>query len=306
MSTTTGRRWVAALVLATTMTVAPAAAAAPTATPPPLTGLDCVEYQVWAHGDAKAVAARLPTKYSAYMDNGAPLVFARALHCAHGDADGRTDPVTLADYGIVITSPDGYGCGSGLPEVGVENGNTPPVCNWYTLGMVSDDHRVVDLLKQGTPSVPISYVAGLKYDIGQPDSQGVSAFHFAAPKFTIDGSSSFRPGEIALRGAYYFPDADQRTPRLLVSTDDLTGGHADTVAHAAHGSDLAALLGGNDGASVEPYNEFGVISLGHGFLRKQLLGPALPDETLDSFAGSCSVQGDTKFDPPATNTQVPT
>src|SRR4051794_23122693 len=110
-----GRRWGAAWALASTMAAASAASAAPTATPPPAIGLDCVEYQVWAHGDAAAVAARLPAEYTPYMDNGEPLVFARAERCRHVVAGGRRGAATIADYGIVITSPDGYGCTSGVP-----------------------------------------------------------------------------------------------------------------------------------------------------------------------------------------------
>jgi hypothetical protein len=307
MHSTAGRpRALVAILVAVGTLAAAGSAAAATATPPPAVGRDCVEYQVWAHGDAAAVAARLPDEYAPYMDGGEPLVFARAERCERLDAAGRSAPMTLADYGIVITSPDGYGCGSGLPPFGVENGNSPPICNWYTLGFISDDQRVVDFLRRGTPKLPVSLVPGLTYEIGQPDGGGVSTFRFASPGFTIDGTSSMRPGDIALRGAYYFPAVPQGTTKLLVSTDDLEGGHADTVVHAAPGSELAQLLGAAERPSVEPYNEFGVIRIGHGILRKQLLGGALPGERLASFDGSCAVKGDVTFAPPATNDQHPT
>src|SRR4051794_27419426 len=121
MKSNAGRGWIAAMVLALALAAPPSASAAKTPTPPPLVGVDCVEYQVWAHGDPAAVAARLPARYTPYLDNGVPLVFVRAEHCRHLAANGRNDPMTLGDYGIVITSPDGYGCTSGLPEQGVEN-----------------------------------------------------------------------------------------------------------------------------------------------------------------------------------------
>src|SRR3954467_544164 len=87
----------------------------------PVTGTGCGEHEAWADGDAAAVAQRLPAGYTAATDGGtgAPLIFARAQHCADG--------LILGDYGIVIDSPDGYGCASGLPGVGPDVGNLPPM-----------------------------------------------------------------------------------------------------------------------------------------------------------------------------------
>ena len=272
-----------------------ATAAGQTATPAPLAHTGCVEHEVWADGDATAVAQRLPSKYTAATDggNGAPLIFARAMRCG---------PLVLADYGVVVDSPDGYGCGSGIPEAGPQLGNLPPMCDWYTLALVTNDQSVVDWLHAGTPALPVTYVPGLTYQ------ETDSTLHFAAAApspsaFTIDDTYSFRPGTISLRGAYYFPDVPQGTVRMLVSTDDLEAGRAVTTLHATAGSELAAIMGSTERPSVEPYSEFGVIRVGHGVLRKQLAGPPLAGETVDSFAGSCSVQGDVTFNPPATDTQ---
>jgi hypothetical protein len=272
-------------------------ASAQSATPAPIARTGCVEHEVWADGDATAVAQRLPSKYTAATDGGtgAPLIFARAERC--GD-------LVLADYGIVINSPDGYGCASGIPQVGPQVGNLPPMCDWYTLALVANDQSLVDWLHAGTPGIPVTYVPGLTYQ------ETDSTLHFAAAApapsaFTIDDTYSFRPGAISLRGAYYFPDVPQGTVRMLVSTDDLEAGRAVTTLRAAAGSELAAIMGATERPSLEPYSEFGVIRVGHGVLRKQLTGPPLTGETVDSFAGSCSVQGDVTFDPPATDTQKP-
>jgi hypothetical protein len=285
--------------------VVPAAAArtaeAPTATPPPVSATGCEEHQAWVDGDAKVVAARLPDRYTAVMDGGSPLLFVRAQHC---DAlEGA--PVTIASWGIVVETPDGGGCASGVPGAGPAKGDVPPACNWYTLALLTDDQRVVDWLRQGTPSIPARRVEGLAFRRGAPDATGRSPFHFAGDAFTIDDVSSLRPGEIALRGGYWF-ETPQGTVRMGISTDDLSGGHADSVVHAARGSELATLMGATSRTSVEPYSDFGVIRAKHGVLRKQLVGPALPGEQLDSFAGACSLQGDVTFTPPATNDQAPT
>src|SRR4051794_18593731 len=237
------RRTMLLAVLLVLMTSA-AARAASTATPPPVMDVGCEEHEVWADGDAAAIAARLPAKYTAAIDpsSGAPMIFARALRCGQR---------LVADYGIVIDSPDGYGCASGLPVAGPTVGNSPPMCDWYTLSYVTNDQAIVDWLQQGTPTIPIRYVPGLVYQMGTPDAQGNSAFHFAAAApspsaYTIDDVSSLRPGQISLRGAYYFPDTPQGTVKILVSTDDLTAGPADSTLRAAAGSELAAIMGATE------------------------------------------------------------
>jgi hypothetical protein len=277
--------------------------AEPAATPPPATATGCEEHEAWVPGDAAAVAARLPKGYTAFTDpSGAPLVFARAERCDALTADGRTEPITLADWGVVIDTPDGMGCATGTSP---EKGDVPPICAWYVLGLASDDERVVDWLRGITPSFPAAHDAGLTYQLGPADGAGGTPFHFASRDFTLDDVSSFRPAELSLRGGYWF-DTPQGTVKLVVSTDDLTPGHAESVVHAPAGSQLAQLMGATERTTPPAYQEFGVIRIGHGVLRKQLLGTALPGEALDRFDGSCSVQGDVRFTPPATNSQAPT
>lgn len=281
----------------------------PTATPPPVIATGCEEHEAWVDGDAAAVASRLPKGYVAVSDsNGAPIVFARAERCAHLTAAGRTAASTIADWGVVVQTPDGHGCASGVPTVGAIKGDVPPACNWYTLGLVSDDHRIVDWLRHETPDVPAT-VAHVVYRLGAPDALGRSAFHFSvargASPFTIDDVSSFRPGSISLRGSYWF-NTRRGIVRVVVSTDDLTAGHADTTLRAPMRSPLARLMGAPTRASVAPYADFGVIRAAHGVERKQLYGPALRGERLVRFGGSCTLQGDVTFHPPATDAQAPT
>ena len=304
-------------VMATAMALAgvTSAAAAPrhhagrhgvvSATPPPVTALDCEEHEAWVDGDAVQVATVLPRGYTAVTDsNGAPIVFARAEHCSSLTANGRTRPVTNADWGVVVQSPDGTGCGSGTPTVGAQKGDLPPLCNWWTLGFVSDDKQLVDWLHMGTPTLPVSYVRHLTYRDGAPDATGRVPFHFSGGGFTIDDTSSFRPGAISLRGGYWF-GSPQGTVKMIVATDDLTTGAADTTLHATTQKALARLMGATTRTSVQPYAQFGIISAKHGVLRKQLFGPRLRGEApLHHFKGSCSVQGDVTFDPPATDTQA--
>src|SRR5437764_528132 len=85
---------------------------------------NCVEHQAFVDGDDAAVAARLPKHYTAVRDSatGQPLVFARALHCDKSTLDGHTAPITLASIGVVVESPDGVGCGSGVPVAGGPTG----------------------------------------------------------------------------------------------------------------------------------------------------------------------------------------
>lgn len=275
------------------------------ATPAPVTALDCEEHEAWVDGDAAQVAKVLPPGYTWQSDaNGAPLVFARAEHCAALTVGGHTRPVTNADWGVVVQSPDGTGCGSGTPTVGPRAGEAPPLCNWWTLGFSSDDKQFVDWLREGTPTLPVSYAPHLTYRDGSPDPTGQVPFHFAGGGFTIDDTSSFRPGTISLRGGYWF-DAPQGTVKMIVSTDDLTTGPANTTLRATAHNALARLMGARTRTSVQPYAQFGIIHASHGVLRKQLFGARLHGEPpLHHFAGSCSVQGDVTFDPPATDSQA--
>ena len=71
-----------------------------------------------------------------------------------------------------------------------------------------------------------------------------------------------------------------------------------TRAAAGQGLEAAAPPAGSHWATA--YAGFSAVRIGHGSYRKQLLWPA---KDTDSFAGSCSFQGQVKFDPPATNTQ---
>ena len=283
-------------------------AAARTATPAPVAATDCEEHEAWVDGDAAAVAKALPAGYTALTDtNGAPIVFARAERCSSLAAPGqRPRPVTVADWGIVVNTPDGDGCASGLPQVGSRKGDVPPICNWYTLALTSDDKALGDWLRQGTPSLPVTYDNHLLYRDGPLDPTGRKPFHFSGAGFVIDDVSSDNPGTLGLRGGYWF-NTPQGVVKMIVSTDDLTTGPADTTLTATSGSALAHLMGATTRATPPPYTQFGVIHAGHGVLRKQLFGPRLRGEPpLQSFSGSCDVQGDVTFNPPATNTQRPT
>jgi hypothetical protein len=180
----TRRAWVA-LVIALAAPAAALSAGAQTsgtAAPPPVTATGCEEHEAWVDGDAAAVAARLPKRYKAFTDaNGAPLVFARAMRCQAQTVDGRTRPTTIADWGVVIDTPDGMGCATGTPGASSVKGDVPPICSWYMLGLVSDDEPYVDVLRQATPSVPAEYAPGLVYRLGDADGSGQTPFHFEAP-----------------------------------------------------------------------------------------------------------------------------
>jgi hypothetical protein len=258
---------------------------------------NCVEHQAFVDGDDAAVTARLPKHYTAVRDGstGRPLVFARALHCEKTTIGGHTGPGTLASIGVVIDSPDGVGCGSGAPAVGGPTGTQPPICNWYTLFWLSDSKRIVDWLRAGTPGVRAIYAPNLVFNDG-------ASFHFEAPgRYSIDDVPHEQPGQISVRGGYW-TDTPRGTMKLAISTDDLSGGGADGAVQAPAGSEMAALMGAPSREYAPGYSAFAAVRIGHGSYRKQLLWPA---RNTDSFDGSCSLQGQVKFDPPATNTQQP-
>jgi hypothetical protein len=269
----------------------------------------CQEHQAFVDGDANAVARRLPQAYTPVTDgpSGPPLLFVRALKCQSVTLDGRTAPATMASFGVVVDSPDGRGCASGAPGAGGTKGDEPPLCNWYALFWLANDTRVVDWLKQNTPGFPAVYVSGLKFDLGPVDpAQGGAPLHVEAPKpspspFTIDEVARERPGELSVRGGYW-NDTPQGTVKLAFSTEDLTSGDASGTVHAQPGSEMATLFGADDRAYAADYSSLSAERWAHASYRKQIVTPTA---NTHSFDGSCSLQGTSKFNPPATNTQRP-
>jgi len=294
MSRRTAGALVAAAAALACLTPAPAGAASFAAT------AGCQEHQAFVDGSEAAVAARLPRHYTPVRDasSGRPLVFARGIRCREVTIDGRTAPATMASYGVVIESPDGRGCGSGVPVVGSVKGDFPPVCNWYVLSWMANDRRVVDWLRDGTPGFPAAYEPHLLFDLGAFDiSRGGEPFRFQAPPFAMDEVARERPGDLSVRVGYWF-DTPQGTVKIAGSTEDLTSGDASGTVRATHRSEMATLLGAPERPYVPGYSSFSAERWGHFAYRKQVLGPS---QNTESFDGSCSFEGDVTFSPPAKN-----
>jgi hypothetical protein len=269
---------------------------------------ECQEHQAFVAGDAAAVAARLPARYTPVSDvvSGRPLLFARAIRCDARAVGAQTAPVTMASFGIVVESPDGRGCASGAPVLGAVKGDVPPVCNWYTLFWLADDARVVDWLRADTPEFPAVFVPGLRFGT-EPFSaaRGGAAMHFSAPApspspFTMEDVGRQRPGSIPVRGGYWADTADG-TVKVAFSTEDLVSGDATGTVSAQPGSEMAQLLGAESRPFLPGYSVVAAESWTRASYRKQVLGPAGAGQTLDSFEGSCAVQGTNTFSPPITN-----
>jgi hypothetical protein len=144
-----------------------------------VTATGCPHHQAFIEGDDEAVRAFLPESYAPVRtSSGAPLLFVRAIRCDALGVDGDTAPGIMATYGVVIETPDGRGCASASP-LGSLGGDFPPICNWYLLGWLADDPRVVDWLRKGTPEVPAAHVPGLEFELGAFDpAQGGAPFSF--------------------------------------------------------------------------------------------------------------------------------
>jgi hypothetical protein len=273
----------------------------------------CDEQQAFVEGDEAAVRARLPERYEPVRTSaGRPLVFARALRCDAVTLGERSRQAVMASYGVVVESPDGRGCASDAPAAGTVKGDEPPICNWYTLAWLSNDRRVVDWLREGTPSFPAFHVEQLAFDLtafGAGRAGAAFSFSAASPSpspFAMEASTRPRPGPLSVRGGYWF-DSPQGTVKVALSTDDLTSGDATGVARAGRGSELAALLGAEERPYVPGYSAFAAERWDHASYRKQLYdAPAGPGAGAgDGFAGSCSVQGTVTFEPPASYYRKP-
>jgi hypothetical protein len=261
------------------------------------TGSGCVEHQAFVEGDEVAVASRLPDGYEPIRTAaGAPLVFARAIRCDEVAAGGEGYPAVQANYGVVVESPDGLGCLSAAPLAGPLKGDALPICNWYTLAWLADDHRAVDWLRSGTSGFPAHHAPDMSFDLADD-----GAFHFEAQgarPFAIDavlGGES--PGEKAVRGGYWAETA-AGTVKLVASSNELTSGGAEGTVAAPPGSELAALMGAGQREYAAGYSDFAAIGIRRGSYRKQQLAPAPHTR---SFEGSCAVEGDVEFSPRLTN-----
>jgi hypothetical protein len=286
-------------VLLCALALAAAAPGTAGAAPSFITSGACEEHQAIIPGDEDAVASRLPGGYSAERDQltGEPLVFARAQHCDALTVDGATAPATIASWGVVVATPDGRGCGSGLPVVGPMKGDVPPACNWYTLGFATDSAALAAWLAR-SPGFAAVHVPGLLF------TRDGDAFHFTGPGFSLDDVSHERPGEIGLRVGYW-ADSRRGTVKLAGSTDTVTGGAADSVVRAPAGSEMAALMGATEGRGAQPHAQFGLVRWSSGVFHRQTFGPPVRNERLDAFDGSCSFEGTVTFDPPAGNAEAP-
>jgi hypothetical protein len=308
-ATYNGRRLAVTLVALTALTVVGLPAAGASTPAAFATTTECQEHQAFVDGDAAAVAGRLPHRYNAVEDptNGRPVLFVRGIRCPLLTIDGRSGPVTMASFGIVINSPDGGGCASGAPVVGTVKGDFPPACNWYVLLWLANDRRVVDWLRAGTPDFPAVYAPGLVFQSGAFDpTRGGAPFHLEAPAstpspFAVDAVGRERPGELPIRGGYW-TDTPAGTVKVAFSTENLTSGDANGVVTASSHSQLATLLGAEQRSYTPGFSAFSAERWSSAVYRKQMTSPAAPGH---SFAGSCSVQGSVSFDPPATNTDVP-
>jgi hypothetical protein len=258
--------------------VAPHSAAAATAS----AGISgCQEHQAFVDGDEAAVSAHLPKRYTRVQDpfSNRPLLFVRGLRCRGLTLDASSAPATMASFGIVIDSPDGQGCASGAPVVGMVKGDIVPACNWYTLFWLANDRPVVDWLRSGTPDFPAVYVPGLVFELGTLDpTQGGGPFHFQAPApapspFRIDALTRERPGAIPIRGGYWV-DTPRGTVKLAFSSEDVISGDATGVVTAAPRSEMAALFGASQRSYVPGYTLFAALRYEHAVYRKQLQRPA--------------------------------
>lgn len=302
------RRPVVVLSLSITLVMAPLPAGASAPNQPAVSASfiradACAEHQAFFDGDPAAVAARLPDSYTPATDpaSGKPLLFARAEHCRI-TVNGTTTPATIAVFGIVINSPDGRGCASGIPTLGEAAGQLPPVCNWYPIEWLASDQRVVNWLSADSPGPTAVLVPGLAFSLSPADS-GAVMFHFAAPApapspFSMEDAGHPGLATINVRGGYWM-GTGARAMKIAFSTDDITPGQATGSVRAAPGSPAAELMGSTGSSYAAEYQAIAGERWAHGSYRKQLLGPA---PGTHSFSGSCSISGTDTFDPPASNT----
>lgn len=292
----------AGLIVGLAATVAPASAGAQSYA----VASGCEHYQGYVEGDEAAVAPRVPDGYTLVRDRGSgrPVLFVRAVRCPEVAIDNRTVPVTFASFGAVVESPDGRGCFSGAPFAGAFAGDRPPACNWYVLSWQADDRGVVRWLRGGTPGFPAVYAPELRYTLDAFDpAKGGAPFGFEAPAsapapFRMDAVGRERPGEAPIRGGYWH-DTPQGIVKVAFSTENMVSGDASGTVTAAAGSELAALMGATERSFLPGYSNFAAERWERAVYRKQIVTPGA---TSDSFDGSCSLHGDVRFKPPATNT----
>ena len=270
---------------------------------------DCQEEQAFVDGDPAAVAAQLPRGYRALQDpsTNAPIVFLRGERCGSVSVGGATAPATMASFGVVIQTPDGTGCSSAAPGIGTEDGDMPPLCNWYTLGWLTNSRAVARWFQAEAPGFPVQFASGLDFHLGALEpTQGGTPFRLSVPSsthspFTMNALTRQRPGPLSVRGGYWV-GAPGTAIKLVFASDDLTSGDASGLVSAPAGTRVATLLGAVQRPYLPGYSAISAEHWDSAVYRLQHPASA-PGST--SFAGSCSMQGTVTFDPPATNTAQP-
>jgi hypothetical protein len=296
----------AAVLVATSLQMAGAAGPSPGF----IVTTDCQEEQAFVDGDAAAVASRLPANYTPVLDpaTNQPVLFFRVEKCAGVAIADQTSPGTLADFGVVVQTPDGMGCATGAPVVGGVKGDAPPACNWYTFDWLTTSRPLQRWFSEGTPDMPVVDAPDLHFDLGTLQlAEGGAPFHFDAPTstgapFAMDAVTRQRPGTLSVRGGYWM-NLSAGTVKLAVSSDTLTSGDATVgTVGAPAGSEVAQILGATSRPYLPIYSALSAEHWDQAVYRKQLLWSAPGEST---FAGSCSAQGTVTFRPPATDTPQP-
>lgn len=240
---------VAALLLAC-LVAGPATAGAQTTETTVGSVRDCHEIVALVNVPKGPVRERVPAEYTLYEETpGQATLYLRGSKCAAVDLSGKKVPTYMANFGVVIESPDHSGCMShGARDFGFEwfNGDLVKYCTFYPFTLATDNREFAKWLwAGGTSDYPVDLTRDWEWDLRPGLLPGQYEFRFrvgGSTPFELEGSGVEREGAIPLQITYWFTTGDNKVVKLFAE-NDLKLGHATGEVRTPAGSDLAQLLG---------------------------------------------------------------
>jgi hypothetical protein len=213
---------------------------------------DCRERAVVVPGVEELVRERVPEQFELVRDPlGRPLLIVDGARCERIAAGGKTAPSSFVVFAAMIKSPDGGGCQSRWPLVGDLKGDLIPLCNFYGLLSAHSNGAVVRATKAEVPDGPIFHVPNLDFEQGAFDLTRLgSQFRFTASPpipspFELRGIVRDGPVQHPLTMSFWVA-ASSGVHRIRFDGDRVAIGQLEARLHVTPGSEMAALLGGEN------------------------------------------------------------
>lgn len=237
-------RLVGSLALAATALLGVAAPAPASSNPGAVALARCVERIAFGLGDPEVVRGSVPDEHDLLRGlDGRPVLLVNAIKCDAATVDGVTRATTVSLLAAVVHSPDGAGCTSRVPAVGLVHGDVLPLCNLFVLHSLYDNPDLVRWYHDGVSDYPASYVPDL--DLSQRSVGPLGRFSFRALQVAWDGYFVEVDGPtVPLRVALWW-SGDSTRPHAVVEVNFHRLAICHGTVRAVAGGDWSRYFGGD-------------------------------------------------------------